>query len=74
MKLNNKFNNLFEVINVHLDLCLESFDSKALINSCTTCPFRDFKDEAMTCASFKLTEKVFEALPVIYRYKRKKKK
>ena len=74
MKLNNKFNTLFEVINVHLDLCLESFGSKALINSCTTCPFREFKDEAMTCASFKLTEKVFEVIPFITKSKRKKKK
>ena len=70
----NKFNALFEIINVHLDLCIESYDSKALINSCTVCPFRDFKDEALTCASLKITEKVFEALPVIYKSKRRKKK
>ena len=74
MKINNKFNTLFEVINVYLDLCLESIDSKSLINACTACPFREFKDEAMTCASLKLTEKVFEVLPFITKSKRKKKK
>lgn len=74
MKLNNKFNTLFEVINVYLDLCLESIDSKSLINACTACPFREFKDEAMTCASLKLTEKVFEVIPFITKSKRKKKK
>ena len=66
MKINNKFNTLFEVINVYLDLCLESIDSKSLINACTACPFREFKDEAMTCASLKLTEKVFEVLQFIF--------
>jgi len=70
----NKFNALFEVIHVHLDLCLESRDSKSLINACTACPFREFKDEAMTCASLKLTEKVFEVIPFITKSKRKKKK
>ena len=73
----NKYNTLFEVINVYLDLCLESIDSKSFINACTACPFREFKDEAMTCASLKLTEKVFEALPIIYRskiYKAKRRK
>ena len=69
----NKYNALFEVINVHLDLCLDSFDSKALINACLTCPFKEFKDEALTCVSFNLTEKVFEALPIIYKSKRRKK-
>ena len=70
----NKFNGLFEVINVHLGLCLDSFDSKALINSCTACPYKKFKDEALTCVSFKLTEEVFKVLPVIYKSKSKKKK
>ena len=74
MKINNKFNTLFEVINVYLDLCLESVNSKSLINACTACPFREFKDEAMTCASLKLTEKVFEVIPFITKSKRKKKK
>ena len=72
MKMNNKFNTLFEVINVYLDLCLESIDSKSLINACTACPFREFKDEALTCASLKLTEKVFEVIPFITKSKRKK--
>lgn len=71
MKLNNKFNTLFKVINVYLDLCLESIDSKSLINACTACPFREFKDEALTCASLKLTEKVFEVIPFITKSKRK---
>ena len=70
----NKYNALFEVINVHLELCLDSFESKALINACLACPFKEFKDEALTCVSFKLTEKVFEALPIISKSKRRKKK
>ena len=70
----NKYNALFEVINVHLELCLDSFESKALINACLACPFKKFKNEALTCVSFKLTEKVFEALPIISKSKRRKKK
>ena len=73
----NKYNHLFEIINVHLDLCIDSYDSKALINSCLTCPYKEFKDEALTCISFKITDKVFAALPIIYRskiYKAKRRK
>ena len=67
----NSYEALFETISVHLDLCRESIETKALITSCISCPFKEFKDEALTCVSLNLTDKVINLIPIITKSKRR---
>ena len=60
-----RYDALFETISVHLFYCMESMHSRALINACVCCPYRDFKDDEYTCVAFLLSERVIGLLPHI---------